>query len=107
MATVVSSVRKQTWLRPCKLSEANGSRWINRGRAARKIGILAKQMIFIGEQISADVAERWGLVNEVRPAMAVSSLRLPISSRSRASCGKTRPADEQNPPKPGKKRVSD
>jgi enoyl-CoA hydratase/carnithine racemase len=57
---------------------------------SRKIGILAKQMIFTGEQISADVAERWGLVNEVQPAMAVSSLRLPTSSRSRAGCGKPR-----------------
>jgi enoyl-CoA hydratase len=28
----------------------------------------AKQMIFTGEQIPADVAERWGLVNEVVPA---------------------------------------
>jgi enoyl-CoA hydratase len=28
----------------------------------------AKQMIFTGEQISADTAERWGLVNKVVPA---------------------------------------
>ena len=28
----------------------------------------AKQMIFTGEQISAETAERWGLVNEVVPA---------------------------------------
>jgi enoyl-CoA hydratase len=28
----------------------------------------AKQMIFTGEQIPADLAERWGLVNEVVPA---------------------------------------
>ena len=28
-------------------------------------------MIFTGEQISADTAERWGLVNEVVPAAAL------------------------------------
>jgi enoyl-CoA hydratase/carnithine racemase len=32
----------------------------------------AKQMIFTGEQISAATAERWGLVNEVFPASALS-----------------------------------
>jgi len=31
----------------------------------------AKQMIFTGEQISAETAERWGLVNEVVPAAAL------------------------------------
>jgi enoyl-CoA hydratase/carnithine racemase len=32
----------------------------------------AKQMIFTGEPIAADVAERWGLVNEVVPAASLS-----------------------------------
>jgi enoyl-CoA hydratase len=31
----------------------------------------AKQMIFTGEQISAETAERWGLVNEIVPADAL------------------------------------
>jgi len=31
----------------------------------------AKQMIFTGEQISAETAERWGLVNEIVPAAAL------------------------------------
>ncbi|MBV9492067.1 MAG: enoyl-CoA hydratase/isomerase family protein [Verrucomicrobia bacterium] len=43
--------------------------WGGTGRLPRLIGSArAKQMIFTGEPIGADVAERWGLVNEVVPA---------------------------------------
>jgi enoyl-CoA hydratase len=43
--------------------------WGGTSRLPKLIGSgRAKQMIFSGEQISADVAERWGLVNEVVPA---------------------------------------
>jgi enoyl-CoA hydratase len=43
--------------------------WGGTGRLPQLIGgARAKQMIFTGEQIGADVAERWGLVNEVVPA---------------------------------------
>jgi enoyl-CoA hydratase/carnithine racemase len=43
------------------------------GRLPRLIGsVRAKQMIFTGEPITAEVAERWGLVNEVVPAASLS-----------------------------------
>jgi enoyl-CoA hydratase len=43
--------------------------WGGTGRLPQLIGgARAKQMIFTGEQITADVAERWGLVNDVVPA---------------------------------------
>src|ERR1700758_1919399 len=43
--------------------------WGGTSRLPELIGSArAKQMIFTGEQIPADVAERWGLVNEVVPA---------------------------------------
>jgi enoyl-CoA hydratase len=43
--------------------------WGGTGRLPQLIGAArAKQMIFTGEQIGADAAERWGLVNEVVPA---------------------------------------
>jgi enoyl-CoA hydratase len=35
-------------------------------------GARAKQMIFSGEPITADVAERWGLANEIVPAASLS-----------------------------------
>lgn len=42
--------------------------WGGTGRLPQLIGgARAKQMIFTGEQIGADTAERWGLVNEVVP----------------------------------------
>ncbi len=47
--------------------------WGGTGRLPKLIGSArAKQMIFTGEQISAATAERWGLVNEVVPAAALS-----------------------------------
>jgi enoyl-CoA hydratase len=43
--------------------------WGGTSRLPDLIGVArAKQMIFTGEQISAQTAERWGLVNEVVPA---------------------------------------
>jgi enoyl-CoA hydratase len=43
--------------------------WGGTNRLPKLIGgSRAKQMIFTGEQIPADLAERWGLVNEVVPA---------------------------------------
>ncbi len=43
--------------------------WGGTSRLPDLIGVArAKQMIFTGEQISAETAERWGLVNEVVPA---------------------------------------
>src|SRR6201987_663184 len=43
--------------------------WGGTSRLPKLIGSSrAKQMIFTGEQISAETAERWGLVNEVVPA---------------------------------------
>jgi enoyl-CoA hydratase len=43
--------------------------WGGTDRLPRLIGSArAKQMIFTGEPIAAEVAERWGLVNEVVPA---------------------------------------
>jgi enoyl-CoA hydratase len=51
--------------------------WGGTGRLPQLIGSArAKQMIFTGEQIGADAAERWGLVNEVVPA---ALLRMPTS----------------------------
>jgi enoyl-CoA hydratase/carnithine racemase len=47
--------------------------WGGTDRLPRLIGSArAKQMIFTGEPIAADVAERWGLVNEVVPAGPLS-----------------------------------
>ena len=47
--------------------------WGGTDRLPRLIGSArAKQMIFTGEPIAADVAERWGLVNEVVPAASLS-----------------------------------
>ncbi len=47
--------------------------WGGTNRLPKLIGSSrAKQMIFTGEQIPADVAERWGLVNEVVPAGSLS-----------------------------------
>jgi enoyl-CoA hydratase len=46
--------------------------WGGTSRLPKLIGSArAKQMIFTGEQISAETAERWGLVNEVVPADAL------------------------------------
>jgi enoyl-CoA hydratase/carnithine racemase len=43
--------------------------WGGTERLPRLIGAArAKQMIFSGEPITADVAERWGIVNETVPA---------------------------------------
>jgi enoyl-CoA hydratase len=43
--------------------------WGGTSRLPDLIGVArAKQMIFTGEQISAEMAERWGLVNEVVPS---------------------------------------
>jgi enoyl-CoA hydratase/carnithine racemase len=47
--------------------------WGGTDRLPRLIGSArAKQMIFTGEPIGADVAERWGLVNEVVPAASLA-----------------------------------
>jgi len=47
--------------------------WGGTDRLPRLIGSArAKQMIFTGEPIAADVAERWGLANEVVPAASLS-----------------------------------
>jgi len=47
--------------------------WGGTDRLPRLIGSArAKQMIFTGEPIAADVAERWGLVNEVVPVASLS-----------------------------------
>lgn len=47
--------------------------WGGTDRLPRLIGgARAKQMIFTGEPIAADVAERWGLVNEVVPVALLS-----------------------------------
>jgi enoyl-CoA hydratase len=46
--------------------------WGGTSRLPKLIGSSrAKQMIFTGEQISAETAERWGLVNEVVPGDAL------------------------------------
>jgi enoyl-CoA hydratase len=46
--------------------------WGGTGRLPKLIGgARAKQMIFTGEQISAETAERWGLVNEVVSAVTL------------------------------------
>ena len=46
--------------------------WGGTNRLPRLIGSArAKQMIFTGEPITAEVAERWGLVNEVVPAASL------------------------------------
>jgi enoyl-CoA hydratase len=46
--------------------------WGGTMRLPKLIGTArAKQMIFTGEQISAETAERWGLVNEIVPAAAL------------------------------------
>jgi enoyl-CoA hydratase/carnithine racemase len=53
-----------------KLADVPG--WGGTDRLPRLIGSArAKQMIFTGEPITAEVAERWGLVNEVVPAAAL------------------------------------
>ena len=42
--------------------------WTGSQRLPALIGVArAKQMIFTGERIKADLAERWGLVNEIAP----------------------------------------
>ncbi|MBV8175752.1 MAG: enoyl-CoA hydratase/isomerase family protein [Verrucomicrobia bacterium] len=47
--------------------------WGGTDRLPKLIGSArAKQMIFTGEPISADVAERWGLANEVVPVVSLS-----------------------------------
>ena len=47
--------------------------WGGTDRLPRLIGSArAKQMIFTGEPIAADVAERWGLANEVVPSASLS-----------------------------------
>ena len=47
--------------------------WGGTDRLPRLIGgARAKQMIFTGEPIAADVAERWGLANEVIPVASLS-----------------------------------
>jgi enoyl-CoA hydratase/carnithine racemase len=47
--------------------------WGGTNRLPRLIGgARAKQMIFTGEPIGADVAERWGLANEVVPLTSLS-----------------------------------
>jgi enoyl-CoA hydratase len=58
--------------------------WGGTGRLPKLIGSArAKQMIFTGEQINADTAERWGLVNEVVPA---GSLRECVTTLSEKIC---------------------
>jgi enoyl-CoA hydratase/carnithine racemase len=47
--------------------------WAGTDRLPRLIGSArAKQMIFTGEPIAAEVAERWGLANEVVPVASLS-----------------------------------
>ena len=47
--------------------------WGGTGRLPKLIGSArAKQMIFTGEPIAADVAERWGLANEVVPVASLN-----------------------------------
>ena len=47
--------------------------WAGTDRLPRLIGSArAKQMIFTGEPIAADVAERWGLANEVVPVASLN-----------------------------------
>ncbi|HZC59441.1 MAG TPA: enoyl-CoA hydratase/isomerase family protein [Chthoniobacterales bacterium] len=58
--------------------------WGGTSRLPKLIGSSrAKQMIFTGEQISAETAERWGLVNEVVPADA---LRGRVTSNADTVC---------------------
>jgi enoyl-CoA hydratase len=58
--------------------------WGGTGRLPNLIGSSrAKQMIFTGEQINAEMAERWGLVNEV---VSAATLRDRVTSLAEKIC---------------------
>jgi enoyl-CoA hydratase len=60
--------------------------WGGTSRLPKLIGSgRAKQMIFTGEQIPADVAERWGLVNEVVPAGSLTDRVTAIAQKIAAN----------------------
>ena len=56
--------------------------WAGTDRLPRLIGSArAKQMIFTGEPIAAEVAERWGLANEVVPVASLSDRVTELAER--------------------------
>jgi enoyl-CoA hydratase len=56
--------------------------WGGTDRLSKMIGSArAKQMIFSGEPIAADVAERWGLANEMVPAASLSDRVAALASK--------------------------
>jgi enoyl-CoA hydratase len=56
--------------------------WGGTSRLPDLIGVArAKQMIFTGEQISAETAERWGLVNEVVPAATLGDAVIRLAEK--------------------------
>jgi enoyl-CoA hydratase len=82
LACDVRIISDTAWLAMPEVKLGTVPGWGGSERLSQLIGkARAKQMIFSGEPIAADVAERWGLANEVVPAASLRDRVATLASK--------------------------